>query len=67
MTSWFQRNSGIFKSSNPEKRARAIVAATTYYNDPKILMEVSEGLGEAMDSLDIRQLDSKQLYATRGW
>ena len=59
--------SGIFKSSNPEKRARAIVAATTYYNDPKILMEVSEGLGEAMDSLDIRQLDSKQLYATRGW
>nr|WP_302599894.1 pyridoxal 5'-phosphate synthase lyase subunit PdxS [uncultured Cellulosilyticum sp.] len=59
--------SGIFKSSDPEQRARAIVKATTYYNDPKVLAEVSEGLGEAMDSLDIRQLDEKQLYATRGW
>lgn len=59
--------SGIFKSSDPEQRARAIVKATTYYNDPKVLAEVSEGLGEAMESLDIRQLDDKQLYATRGW
>ena len=59
--------SGIFKSSDLEQRARAIVKATTYYNDPKVLAEVSEGLGEAMDSLDIRQLDEKQLYATRGW
>lgn len=59
--------SGIFKSSDPEARARAIVKATTYYNDPKVLAEVSEGLGEAMTSIDIRQLDEKQLYATRGW
>lgn len=59
--------SGIFKSSDPEQRARAIVRATTYYNDPKVLAEVSEGLGEAMDSLDIRQLEPKELYATRGW
>lgn len=59
--------SGIFKSSNPEKRAEAIVRATTYYNDPKILAEVSEELGEAMDSLDIRKIDEKDLYANRGW
>lgn len=59
--------SGIFKSENPQKRAEAIVKATTYYNDPNVLAEVSEELGEAMDSLDIRQLDDKQLYASRGW
>lgn len=59
--------SGIFKSENPQKRAEAIVKATTYYNDPKVLAEVSEELGESMDSLDIRQLDEKQLYASRGW
>lgn len=59
--------SGIFKSENPQKRAEAIVKATTYYDDPKVLAEVSEELGEAMDSLDIRQLDEKQLYASRGW
>lgn len=59
--------SGIFKSSNPEARAKAIVKATTYYNDPKVLAEVSAGIGEAMTSIDIRQLDEKQLYATRGW
>lgn len=59
--------SGIFKSENPQKRAEAIVKATTYYNDPKVLAEVSQGLGEAMDSIDIRQLDEKQLYASRGW
>ncbi len=59
--------SGIFKSSDPEQRAKAIVMATTYYNDPKILADVSRGLGEAMDSLDIRQLNQKELYATRGW
>ncbi len=59
--------SGIFKSENPQKRAEAIVKATTYYNDPNVLAEVSEELGEAMDSLDIRQLDEKQLYASRGW
>ncbi len=59
--------SGIFKSSNPKKRAEAIVKATTYYNDPKILAEVSEDLGAAMDSLDIRQIDEKDLMAGRGW
>lgn len=59
--------SGIFKSSNPEKRAQAIVKATTYYNNPEVLAEVSEELGEAMDSLDIRQLSEHSLYANRGW
>lgn len=59
--------SGIFKSSNPEKRARAIVKATTYYKDAKILAEVSEDLGDAMSSIDVRTLEENQLYATRGW
>lgn len=57
--------SGIFKSENPEKRAKAIVLAATYYNDPKILAEVSEDLGEAMTSLEINGL--KDHYAERGW
>ena len=59
--------SGIFKSSNPKKRAEAIVKATTYYNDPKILAEVSTDLGTAMESLDIRQIEEKDLMAGRGW
>lgn len=59
--------SGIFKSEDPQRRAEAIVKATTYYNDPEVLAQVSEELGEAMDSLDIRELDEKQLYASRGW
>ena len=59
--------SGIFKSSNPQKRAEAIVKATTYYNDPKVLAEVSEDLGTAMDSLDIRQIPENDLMAGRGW
>ena len=59
--------SGIFKSEDPQRRAEAIVKATTYYNDPGVLAQVSEELGEAMDSLDIRKLDEKQLYALRGW
>jgi len=45
--------SGIFKSSNPDKRARAMVMATTHYNDPKILAEVSEDLGEPMVGIDL--------------
>lgn len=57
--------SGIFKSQNPEKRAKAIVAATTYYDDPKVLEEVSEDLGEAMHGLEISELKDK--YAERGW
>jgi pyridoxal 5'-phosphate synthase pdxS subunit len=59
--------SGIFKSSDPTQRARAIVKATTHYKDPKIVLEASEELGEAMKGLDIRQLDEKDLLQTRGW
>jgi pyridoxal 5'-phosphate synthase pdxS subunit len=57
--------SGIFKSSNPEKRARAIVKAVTYYNDPDVLAQVSEDLGEAMPSQEIDKLEDR--YAERGW
>lgn len=57
--------SGIFKSGNPEKRAKAIVLATTYYNDPIKLAELSKDLGEPMSGLEIGDLDCK--YATRGW
>lgn len=59
--------SGIFKSENPKARARAIVDAVAHYNDPKILAEISEGLGEPMPSLDIHTLEEKELLATRGW
>ncbi len=58
--------SGIFKSENPAKRARAIVLAVTYYNDPKMLAEVSKDLGEPMRGIDVRQLAPQQLLATRG-
>ena len=59
--------SGIFKSDNPQKRAEAIVKATTYYNDPNIIAQVSEGLGEAMSGIDIRQLPENEQYEKRGW
>jgi pyridoxal 5'-phosphate synthase pdxS subunit len=59
--------SGIFKSSDPEKRARAIVKAATHYQDAKAVLEASEELGEAMRGLDVRQLDPKELLQTRGW
>lgn len=59
--------SGIFKSSNPEKRAQAIVKATTFYNDPDIIAAVSEELGTAMDSIDVRELSGNSLLASRGW
>jgi pyridoxal 5'-phosphate synthase pdxS subunit len=59
--------SGIFKSSDPEARARAIVKAATYYQDPMKLLEASEELGDAMPGLDIRQMDEKELLQTRGW
>ncbi|MEJ2664650.1 MAG: pyridoxal 5'-phosphate synthase lyase subunit PdxS [Spirochaetia bacterium] len=59
--------SGIFKSSDPEVRAKAIVDATTHYNNPKILADISTGLGQPMPGIDIRQLDEKQLLALRGW
>ncbi|MBI4462153.1 MAG: pyridoxal 5'-phosphate synthase lyase subunit PdxS, partial [Acidobacteria bacterium] len=58
--------SGIFKSSDPERRARAIVKATTHYNDPKAVLEASAELGEAMKGLDVRTLDEKELLQTRG-
>lgn len=56
--------SGIFKSGDPAKRARAIVQAVTHYNDPKILAEVSSGLGEAMVGIDCRTKDFNS-YAAR--
>ncbi len=59
--------SGIFKSSNPEKMAKAIVKATTYYNDPNIVAEVSEDLGEAMYSLDMNEIPEESRLASRGW
>ncbi len=59
--------SGIFKSSDPRARARAIVTACTYYDRPDIVAEVSEGLGDAMFSIDVRKLDTTELMATRGW
>lgn len=59
--------SGIFKSSDPEKRAKAIVKATTHFQDAKAVLEASEELGEAMKGLDIRQIDEKDLLQTRGW
>lgn len=59
--------SGIFKSSNPAVRAKAIVKATAYYNDPQILAEVSEGLGEAMKGIDIKTIAPEDLLASRGW
>ena len=59
--------SGIFKSTDPAQRARAIVKATTHYKDPKIVLEASEELGEAMKGLDVRQLEEKDLLQTRGW
>ncbi len=59
--------SGIFKSSNPEVRGKAIVEATTHYQDPKIIAEVSKNLGEAMPGLDIKQIPDEELLASRGW
>jgi pyridoxal 5'-phosphate synthase pdxS subunit len=59
--------SGIFKSEDPDTRARAIVKAVTHYNDPAIVAQVSRGLGEPMRGLDIRSLPEEELLATRGW
>ena len=57
--------SGIFKSSDPANRARAIVQATTHYNNPKIILEASEALAEGMPGLDIRQMDEKDKFQNR--
>jgi pyridoxal 5'-phosphate synthase pdxS subunit len=59
--------SGIFKSEDPAKRAKAIVRATTHYNDPKVVAECSEELGEAMRGIDVAKLDPKEMLQTRGW
>jgi len=59
--------SGIFKSSDPEARAKAIVEATTHFQDPKIIAEVSKNLGLAMPGLDIKQIPTEELLASRGW
>jgi pyridoxal 5'-phosphate synthase pdxS subunit len=59
--------SGIFKSSDPKARAKAIVDAVTHYDDPSFLAEVSQGLGEPMSGLDVRQIAEKELLASRGW
>jgi pyridoxal 5'-phosphate synthase pdxS subunit len=59
--------SGIFKSGDPASRAAAIVKAVTHYNDPKIIAEVSKGLGEAMVGIEISKIPEKELLAARGW
>src|SRR5262249_4451481 len=59
--------SGIFKSSDPLRRAKAIVKATTHYQDPKILAEVSAGLGEPMRGLELGAIPERELMAARGW
>jgi pyridoxal 5'-phosphate synthase pdxS subunit len=59
--------SGVFKSSDPTQRAQAIVRAVTHFRDPKLLAEVSRGLGEAMPGLEIGTLKREELLAGRGW
>jgi pyridoxal 5'-phosphate synthase pdxS subunit len=59
--------SGIFKSENPAKFAKAIVEATTHYMDPEVIARVSSGLGGAMRGISVSTLQDKELLATRGW
>ncbi|OIV39110.1 pyridoxal biosynthesis lyase PdxS [Mangrovactinospora gilvigrisea] len=59
--------SGIFKSGDPAKRAAAIVKATTFHDDPKVVADVSRGLGEAMVGINCDTLPEEQRYANRGW
>jgi pyridoxal 5'-phosphate synthase pdxS subunit len=59
--------SGIFKSGDPARRARAIVEATTHYNEPEIVAEVSKGLGEPMVGISVNSLSQDKLMAGRGW
>jgi pyridoxal 5'-phosphate synthase pdxS subunit len=59
--------SGIFKSDDPEERAKAIVLATTHYDNPDIVAKASEGLGDAMKGLDIAKIPEEELLQTRGW
>lgn len=59
--------SGIFKSSDPQRRAEAIVKAVAYYNDPVMLVNASQGLGEAMRGIDVESMDDSERLAKRGW
>ncbi len=59
--------SGVFKSSDPPAIAKAVVKATTHYQDPAIIAEASKGLGAAMPGLDIKTIPQQELLATRGW
>jgi len=59
--------SGIFKSGDPARRARAIVQATTYFNDPAKVLEASRGLGEAMVGIEIPTISPGERLAERGW
>ncbi len=59
--------SGIFKSEDPAPRARAMVEATTYFNDPDVLAKISSGLGEPMRGLDLREIPAEERLASRGW
>jgi pyridoxal 5'-phosphate synthase pdxS subunit len=59
--------SGIFKSGNPAARAAACVKATTFYNDPDVLREVSRGLGEAMVGINVADIPVPHRLAERGW
>ena len=59
--------SGIFKASNPESVAKAVVRAVTHFNEPEVLAEVSRGLGEAMPGLDLKGLKPEELLSSRGW
>ncbi|HKL85746.1 MAG TPA: pyridoxal 5'-phosphate synthase lyase subunit PdxS [Treponemataceae bacterium] len=59
--------SGIFKSKDPEQRAKAIVRAVTYYRNPETLLEVSTGLGPAMDGIAVSQMTDSEKFAGRGW
>ena len=59
--------SGIFKAGDPAARARAIVEATTYFNEPEIIAKVSRGLGEAMVGIGLEALEDRERLATRGW
>lgn len=59
--------SGIFKSAHPKKRAAAIVKAVTYWNDPMMITEVSEDLGDCMDSIDVNKIQHSDRLSERGW
>lgn len=59
--------SGIFKSSDPDRMAKAIVESVAYYDNPKVLAKISKGLGQAMKGVDVTKLPEEELLQTRGW